>query len=112
LNLDLAKLYLNVELTEDSDIALINFQQKRDSEINLNSVKEVMYKKGDDELIVLFEVIESKSLAKMYECFNTFLSQTNLFFASLIAKEMQKNGDNSVMVENMIKFTLKVEESV
>jgi hypothetical protein len=111
-NLDIAKLYLNVELTEDSDIALINFQKNRDSEISLNLVKEVMYKKGEDEMLVFFEVAQSKSLEKLYECFNTFLAQTNLFFASLTAREMQKNGDNSIIVENMVKFTLKIEESV
>jgi len=112
LNLDFAKLYLNVELAEDSDITLINFQENRASEINLNLVKEVMSKKGDDELVILFETVASKSLVKMYETFQTFLSQTNLFFASLVAKEIQKNGDTSGMVETMIKFTLKLEESV
>jgi hypothetical protein len=112
LNLDFAKLYLNIELSEDSNTSLINFQKNRDSEISLNLLKEVMYQKGEEDLIVLFEIIQSKSLMKMYGCFNTFLSQTNLFFASLIAKEMQKAGDTSMLVENMIKFTLNLEERV
>lgn len=112
LNLDFVKLYLNIELDEDSDVALLNFQNDKVNEINLKSIKEVLLQKGEDDLIQLFEAKESKSIKKLYECFEKFSTQANFFFSSLLAKEIKNSGDNSIMVEKMITFTINLEESV
>jgi hypothetical protein len=88
-NLDFVKLYLNVKLPEDSDAALINFQNNKESEINLNSLKEVMYLKGEDDLVVLFEAISSNSIQKFHECFLEYFQQTNYFLQVLWLKSYE-----------------------
>jgi hypothetical protein len=110
MNLDFVKLYLNVKLPEDSDAALINFQNNKESEINLNSLKEVMYLKEEDDLIVLFEAISSGSIQKFHECFLDYFQQTNYFFASIMAKELRDRGDTSVWAIQAMNFTIKTEE--
>jgi hypothetical protein len=110
MNLDFVKLYLNVKLHEDSDATLINFQNNKESEINLNSLKEVMYLKGEDDLIVLFEAISSGSIQKFHECFLGFFQQTNYFFASIMAKELRDRGDTSIWAIQAMNFTIKTEE--
>ena len=112
LNLDFVKLYLGIELDADSDIELINFQNDKDSEINLNSLKEVMYRKGEDDLVILFEAIASKSITRIHQHLVEFFQQSNYYFASLMARELQKSGDNSMWTMNAIQFTIKTEESV
>ena len=112
LNLDFVKLYLDIELDADSDIELKNFQENRDSEVNLNSLKEVMYLKGEDDLVILFEVIASKSATKTHTHLFEFFQQSNYFFASLMARELQKLGDDSIWAANAVRFTTKNEESV
>ena len=112
LNLDFAKLYLNIKLDDDSEETLLNFQEDKDSEINFNRLKEVMYQRGDDDLIILFEAKAMESMEKLHECFDEFFQQSNLFFSSIIAKEMRNLGDKSIWTEKMMKFTTKTEESV
>lgn len=112
LNLDFVKLYLDIKLDEDSDQALINFQNNKDSEINLNSLKEVMYLKGEDDLIILFESKASGSVSKLHEVFLEFFQQSNYFFASIMAKELRHKGDKSIWAIQAMNFTIKTEESV
>ncbi|MFL6518199.1 MAG: AimR family lysis-lysogeny pheromone receptor, partial [Bacillus sp. (in: firmicutes)] len=109
-NLDFVKLYLNVKLPEDSDAALINFQNNKESEINLNSLKEVMYLKGEDDLIVLFGAISSGSIQRFHDCFLEYFQQTNYFFASIMAKELRDRGDSTVWAMQAMNFTIKTEE--
>jgi hypothetical protein len=112
LNLDFVKLYLGEKLDEDSDETLINYQNNKDSEINLNSLKEVMYLKGEDDLIVLFEAKSSNSVENLHACQFEFSQQSNFFFASIMAKELQNKGDRSLWVTQAMNFTIKTEESV
>jgi hypothetical protein len=110
LHLDFAKLYLDVELDADSTTELINYQKNKDSEINLNSLKEVMYLKGEDDLVVLFEAIAEGSIQKLHDHHENFLQKSNYFFASLFAKELQKKGDDSIWAKKAVRYTIKTEE--
>jgi hypothetical protein len=112
LNLDFAKLYLDIKLDADSDETLINYQEDKESEINFNRLKEVMYQRDDDDLIVLFEAKASESMENLHEAFDEFFQQSNLYFSSAVAKVMHDLGDKSIWTEKMIKFTPKTEESV
>jgi uncharacterized heparinase superfamily protein len=103
---------LGAQLDEDSDEALINYQNNKESEINLNSLKEVMYLKGEDDLIILFETKASNSTEKFHNCRFEFAQQQNFFFASIMAKELYLRGDQSVWVTQAMNFTFKTEESV
>ena len=111
LHLDFVKLYLNVALDEDSATELINYQNKKDSEINLNSLKEVMYLKGEDNLVILFEAIASNSVQVLHDRFDEFSRQSNHYYASLMARELQKTGDDSIWAERAVHYTIKTEES-
>lgn len=112
LNLDFVKLYLGDKLDEDSDEALINYQNNKDNEININSLKEVMYLKGEDDLIVLFEAKSYNSTQKFHECYFEFAQQQNFYFASIMAKELHDTGDKSAWTMQAMNFTIKSEESV
>ena len=111
LHLDFVKLYLNIALGEDSAAELINYQNNKDSEINLNLLKEVMYLKGEDNLVILFEAIASKSVQVLHNRFDEFSRQSNHYYASLMARELQKNGDDSIWAERAVRYTIKTEES-
>lgn len=111
LHLDFVKLYLNIELEGDSAPELIDYQNNKDNEIKLNSLKEVMYLKGEDDLVILFEAIANGNMEKLHEYHENFFQNFNYFFASLIAKEMKKRGDNTSWVKRAMRYTLKTEES-
>ena len=111
LHLDFVKLYLNVALDADSATELINYQNNKDSEINLNLLKEVMYLKGEDNLVILFEAIASNSVQVLHDRFDEFSRQSNHYYASLMARELQKTGDDSIWAERAVHYTIKTEES-
>jgi hypothetical protein len=111
-NLDFAKLYLNIKLDDTSDKILLNLEADRKSEVNLKAVEEVMYQKGEDDLIALFRACENGKKEILHECFFKFFQQSNFFFSSFVAKELKKLGDESVWADQMIKYTINVEESV
>jgi hypothetical protein len=111
-NLDFAKLYLNIKLDDTSDKILLNLEADRKSEVNLKAVEEVMYQKGEDDLITLFRACENGKKEILHECFFKFFQQSNFFFSSFVAKELKKLGDESVWADQMIKYTINVEESV
>lgn len=111
MHLDFVKLYLDVELDDDSARELVNYQKNKNCEINLNSLKEAMYLKGEDDLVILFEAIAEGSTPKLHEHFLAFFQQSNYFFASLFAKELQKKGDNSIWATQAVQFTIKNQES-
>lgn len=110
LNLDFAKLYLNIELDDTSDKLLLNFQDDRDSEINLKAIEELMYQKGEDDLIILFKATTDSRKENLHECFLKFFKQDNYFFSGFIAKELKDRGDDSTWAEQMIQFTINIEE--
>ena len=112
LNLDFVKLYLNIKLDDTSDKALLNLEADRKCEINLKAVEEVMYQKGEEDLVTLFKACENGKKDVLHECFFKFFQQSNFFFSSFVAKELKKLGDDSVWADQMIKYTINVEESV
>lgn len=99
-NLDLAKIYLNLKLDNDSDPLMIANQANNLKD--WDSLKEVMIFRGEDDFILFFEAIETKSIEKLYVCFQKFYSQSNIFFSSLIAKHLYELGEDSYMTKIMI----------
>ncbi|MGG4545462.1 hypothetical protein ABEV10_20630, partial [Bacillus velezensis] len=43
---------------------------------------------------------------RIYECFKEFLVQSNYLFVSLVAKEINRRGDNSLLVQQMIDYNM------
>jgi hypothetical protein len=110
MNLDLAKLYLGIKLEKDSHPALLHLEETEKCDGSI--VKEASFQEVDEDFLLLFEVIASGSIERMYGCFETFFSQSNIFFASLSLKELQKNGENSFLTDKLIYFKLGKEGDV
>jgi curved DNA-binding protein CbpA len=111
LNLDFAKLNLNVKLDPDSDKTLLNFQENK-SEINIKALEEALYQSGNEDELIVFKAKTDASKEKLHECFIKFFKQSNFFCSSIIAKELMALGDDSIWVKQMIEFTINEEESV
>lgn len=105
LNLDFAKLYLDIELPSDSNVHLLSFQKNKNSE-SMKVIEEVLYQRGEEDFLVLFQATQGNSLETLYTCRERFSQQSNLYFASLTAREIQKRGENSVLIEQLINFKI------
>lgn len=112
INLDLAKLYFDIELDEDSNPTLVRLQQNKISEIELKSVKNSLFQDGDEDFIVLLEARESCSLTELYNCFRKFFNQSNYLFASLVAKEIKEFGEDSRLIDELIDFKIEIKGEV
>jgi hypothetical protein len=111
--LDIAKLYLNVQLDADSDPILLRLQNNKGSEFELNLIKEAAFKQGDDGILIILKGIAKNSVKKLHEYRKTFFKQQNYFFASLAAREIQKMDENcSDMIEEFIEFKIETKGDV
>lgn len=106
--LDIAKLYLDVQLDADSDPILLRLQNNKGSEFELNQIKEAMFKQGDDGILVILNGIARNSVKKLHEYRKSFFKQSNYFFASLAAREIKKMDENcSDLIDEFIEFKIE-----
>jgi hypothetical protein len=106
--LDIAKLYLDVQLDADSDPILLRLQNNKGSEFELNQIKEAMFKQGDDGILVILNGIAKNSVKKLHEYRKSFFKQGNFFFASLAAREAVKMDEScSDWIEEFIEFKIE-----
>jgi hypothetical protein len=106
--LDIAKLYLNVQLDADSDPILLRLQNNKGSEFELNMIKEAAFKQGDDGVLVILKGIAKNSVSKLHEYRKEFFKQSNYFFASLAAREIKKMDKNcSDLIDEFIEFKIE-----
>lgn len=111
-DLDFAKLYLDVKLEKDSDAILIKLQENKGSEFELKLIKEAIFKQGDDDFLTLLGAMAHNSIIKLHECRKHFDSKMNYFFRSLAAIEIQKHGDDHVLIEEIINFKIETKGDV
>ncbi|HDR6243792.1 TPA: hypothetical protein QCU24_001495 [Bacillus cereus] len=105
-NLDVVKIYLNISLPEDSDARLINYQINPLNEYSRAGLEEILKEHGEKDFLRLFLAIADSNPNRLYECFKEFLVQSNYLFVSLVAKEMRRRGDNSLLVQQMIDYNM------
>jgi hypothetical protein len=111
--LDIAKLYLNVQLDTDSDPILLRLQNNKGSEFELNLIKEAAYKQGDDGILVILNGIAKNSVKKLHEHRKAFFKQGNYFYASLAAKEALKMDEScSEWIDEFIEFKTETKGDV
>lgn len=105
-NLDVVKMYLNLSLPLDSDVRLINFQINPLGADSRDGLKEILKANGERDFLRLFLAITDTEPNRIYECFKEFLVQSNYLFVSLVAKEINRRGDNSLLVQQMIDYNM------
>lgn len=110
LNLDFAKIYLGVPIGDDSYTVLSDFQKAHTREA-FESILEVFKDRRDDDFTIVLNAKLSGKKEKIYQGFQSFFSEENYLFASIMAKELQRLGENSFIVDQMIKFTIKTERN-
>ncbi|AXN39815.1 AimR family lysis-lysogeny pheromone receptor [Peribacillus butanolivorans] len=111
-DLDFAKLYLNIKLSEDSDPTLLKLQENKGSEFELRLIKEAVFQQGDDDFLTLLGSMAHKSVTKLHECLKRFLEDSNFFFSGLAAAEIKKRGDDHMLVEQAINYKNKTKGDV
>ncbi|WP_164972513.1 hypothetical protein [Bacillus subtilis] len=61
--------------------------------------------KGErDNFLLFFENTAEKSIDVMYNCLESFFCNENFFFAKLVAKELEKAGEDSRALRPFLKF--------
>lgn len=111
-DLDFAKLYLDIKLSEDSDPILIKLQENKGSEFELRLIKEAVFQQGDDDFLTLLGSMAHDSISKLNECLKRFLADQNFFFGGLAAAEIKKRGDNHTLVDYAINYRYKTKGDV
>ena len=111
-DLDFAKLYLDIKLSEDSDPILIKLQNNKGSEFELRLIKEAVFQQGDDDFLTLLGAMANESITKLHECLKRFLEESNFFFASLAAAEIKKRGDDHMLTDFAINYKNKTKGDV
>jgi hypothetical protein len=111
--LDIAKLYLDVQLDADSDPILLRLQNNKGSEFELNLIKEAAFKQGDDGILVVLNGIAKNSVKKLHEYRKAFFKQSNYFFASLAARVIKNMDENcSDLIDEFIEFKIETRGDV
>jgi hypothetical protein len=106
--LDIAKLYLNVQLDADSDPILLRLQNNEGSEFELNLIKEAAFKQGDEGILVILNGIARNSAKKLHEYRKAFFRQGNFFYASLSAREALKiDSSCSEWIDEFIDYKIE-----
>ncbi|WP_035430922.1 AimR family lysis-lysogeny pheromone receptor [Bacillus sp. UNC322MFChir4.1] len=103
-NLDVAKIYLGIELEDDSDPRLALYQKDPKSELSINSLQDIIDKEGEKDFLYFFIAASSKSPTALYEQFQTFFYQSNFLFSSIVARELCNRGDSSLLTQSMVDF--------
>lgn len=93
-DLDLARLYLNKQLPDDSEEVLKRIQEKSITRFELKEEKKENYRLGDDELFVVIEAKYEKNLNALYKCRKKFTEGLNFYFASITSTEIKKIDKN------------------
>jgi hypothetical protein len=109
--LDFAKLYLNLQLEDDSDPILLRIQNSKGSEFELKLIKEARFQQGDDDFLVLISAIAKNSISKLHECRKLFFKEGKYFFASLAALEVKKLGE-SEWIDEFMNFKIETKGDV
>ncbi|WP_257129657.1 AimR family lysis-lysogeny pheromone receptor [Bacillus thuringiensis] len=105
-NLDVVKIYLHINLPEDSDSRLIRYQMSPISEDSRAGLEEILRENGEKDFLKYFLAVTDAQPEGLCVCFKEFLAQSNYFFVSLVAKEIKKRGDNSLLVQQMIDYNM------
>ncbi|MEH6941634.1 AimR family lysis-lysogeny pheromone receptor [Bacillus sp. JJ722] len=105
LNLDFAKLYLNIKLDPDANPNLLTYEGYR-KVATLKKVEEELLQGGDEDFAQLFSAIDNGSVEAIYDCFENFLNSFNLLFSSLAVNELAKRGENSFVVQRLLKLKI------
>ncbi|PER40812.1 hypothetical protein COL26_21885 [Bacillus thuringiensis] len=110
-NLDLAKVYFGVQLDNDSDPNLIEFQKNPCVE-HISKLKEVLYDGIEEDFLIYYTGVASELRKDLHNIFRKFLSQSNYFFASLTARALFDRGEEYELVKTMIDINGDVGKEV
>ncbi|MHB0801828.1 AimR family lysis-lysogeny pheromone receptor [Bacillus thuringiensis] len=107
-NLDLVKLYLGIELPEDSDYRLVFYQKNPHAKLSVEYIQDIIKERkvegGVKEFFHYFLVVASNSHRELHILFEEFLSQTNYLFSSIVAEELYKKGDYVSLARSMVNL--------
>ena len=88
-NLDVVKIYLHINLPEDSDSRLIRYQMSPISEDSRAGLEEILRENGEKDFLKYFLAVTDAQPEGLCVCFKNFLPN-QIIFVSLVAKEIKK----------------------
>ncbi|MEX0417749.1 AimR family lysis-lysogeny pheromone receptor [Bacillus sp. C30] len=89
-NLKLVKLYYEDKILDFTEI---------------DQIKKAFYQKDDEDFVIFFKAIASKDYDIMHETLQQFFSQSNYFFAGLMARKLYTEGDKHPTLEWIMDYT-------
>jgi hypothetical protein len=109
-NLNFAKAYRGEKLDNDAPSELKAFFSAKWSEGNvLSDLEEDINLEEEKEFQHYFRALAEKSTDKLIECHGLFFNKTNFFFAGVVAKDLERLGENTSLIESLIKFKVNKE---
>ncbi|WP_144489718.1 AimR family lysis-lysogeny pheromone receptor [Bacillus thuringiensis] len=103
-NLDAAKLYFGVTLSEDADSRLLLYQKKPKDELSINALQDIIRGRGDKDFLNYFIACSTNNIEALYELFYRYFHQANYLFSAMVAKELCNRGDESLLTQSMVNF--------
>lgn len=107
-NYNFAKILLNKEIDDDAPEVLKCFQSYRDGKTPFNAAERAVKEMNDPDLTDYFESIISEE-AK-YKKFCYFVSNSNLYYASIIVRDLMDAGEDAAFIRNLTKNLRKTSE--
>ncbi|KAA6470439.1 helix-turn-helix transcriptional regulator [Bacillus cereus] len=92
-NLEMAEMYY--ELVDSDRVKSMHFIMK---------MEEMFYQRENEDFIKFFKAACQESNIELHKCLREFFTQSNYLFSSLIAKELYRRGEQSMVIEWMIDF--------
>jgi transcriptional regulator with XRE-family HTH domain len=109
-NLNFAKAYHGEELDNDAPGELKAFFSAKWSEGNvLSDLEKDINLEEEKEFQLYYRALAAKSTDDLIECYGLFFNQTNFFFSGVVAKDLERLGEKSNLIESLIKFKINKE---
>lgn len=103
-NLDVAKIYLGVQLDSDSDSRLLTYQINPNHELSIKALQDIINDRGDKDFLQYFIACSTAKMEGLYDLFYRYFHQANYLFSAMVAKELCNRGDESLLTQSMVNF--------
>jgi hypothetical protein len=110
-NLNFVKAFYGIDVSDCCPSSIKSFYAARTKQENaLLLVNEAIKKEGDSVIKRYYEAVAKKSVAKLCEIYQTFFDRTDFFYASLVAHDLRELGENTTLVNTLLKFKFRRRE--
>jgi hypothetical protein len=112
-NLDFARVHFGIKPEENSLYSLRSFYEaRRGTEDAIKLVEKAVEEEGYSNFKLYYKGLALKSKEILIEAYNNFFEQCNFFFAGLVAQDLKNFGEDTSIIESILKFKAKKEGEI